>query len=350
MDKIIIFKTDKLGDLINFSPCLKIIKDNNKDYHITLICSDFNFQVAKNYPYVDEILILDKKNLFKNIINNFRKLFLTKYKYLFQFDGKGSSYTISYFIKSKIKSTICFIKHKKIIGINYSSFRPSKYLLKIFYNNFIFCDENYANNDKDKTLVHYQSNYFTILEKLNFKITDKRNLFSLDKSYQNKYDDFYKKFIQKQFCLFHFDEKWNRLKLADYANSLKIIDRLSKKFDVVVTTGVKNFNFLNDLKKKFCNINYAQNEFMSVDPVSKNNIFLLEGLPLNLLAYFIKNSQINFSFHSGPVVHISPTFDRQIVDLIPKSKNDELDRWIPTVSKYRRINFEDLNDEIIENI
>ena len=77
-------------------------------------------------------------------------------------------------------------------------------------------------------LVHYQTNYFTILEKLNFKITDKRNLFFLDKSYQNQYDDFYKKFIQKQFCLFHFDEKWNRLKLDDYTNSLKIINKFSK--------------------------------------------------------------------------------------------------------------------------
>ena len=99
MDKIIIFKTDRLGDLINFSPCLKIIKYNNKDYHITLICSDFNFQVAKNYAYIDEILIFDKKNLFKSIIDNFKKLFLTKYRYLFQFDGKSSSYIISYFIK-----------------------------------------------------------------------------------------------------------------------------------------------------------------------------------------------------------------------------------------------------------
>ena len=50
------------------------------------------------------------------------------------------------------------------------------------------------------------------------------------------------------------------------------------------------------------------------------------------------------------MVHISPTFDRQIIDLMPKSKNDELDRWVPAISKYRRINFEDLNDEIIENI
>ena len=118
----------------------------------------------------------------------------------------------------------------------------------------------------------------------------------------------------------------------------------------MVTTGIKNFNFLNDLKNKFYNINYVQNELKSDDTFNKNNIFLLVNLPLNLLAYFIKNSEINLSFHSGPVVHISPTFDRQIIDLIPKSKNDELDRWIPIISKYRRINFEDLNDEIIENI
>jgi len=346
VDKIIIFKTDRLGDLINFSPCLKIIKDNKKDYHITLVCSDYNFQIAKNYPYIDEILIFNKKNLFKTIIKYFKKLFLTKYKYLFQFDGKSSSYIISYFINSKIKSTICFIKNKKIFGINYSSYRPSKYLLKIFYNNFIYSDENYS----DKKSVHYQTNYFTILEKLNFKITTKRNLFILDKSYQNQYDDFYKKFIQKKFCLFHFDEKWNKLKPNDYASALKIINKLSKRYIVVITLGIENFYFLNDLQKKFFNINYIQNEFRSNDPFIKNNIFLIKSLPLNLLAYFIKNSEINFSFHSGPVVHISPTFDRQIIDLIPKSKNNELDRWIPIISKYRRINFEDLNDEIIENI
>ena len=52
MDKIIIFKSDTIGDLINFSPCLKIIKDNIKDSHVTLICSNYNFKVAKNYTHV----------------------------------------------------------------------------------------------------------------------------------------------------------------------------------------------------------------------------------------------------------------------------------------------------------
>ena len=350
MNKIIIFKSDMIGDLINFSPCLKIIKDNIKDSHVTLICSNYNFKVAKNYIYVDEFIIFNKKDIFKVIFRNFKKLFFTKYNHLFQFDGKSSSYIISYFIRSKIKSTICFIKRKNIFGLNYSTSRPAKYLLKIFYNNFIYCDEKYSFQKNGKSLVHYQTNYFNILEKLNFKITDKRNLFFLDKSYELHYTDFYRKFINSEFCLFHFDEKWNKLKNSDYKNSLKIINKLSKKFKVIITTGIENFTFLKNLKDKFYTFNFANNQFVFKNEINKNNIILLENLPLNLLAYFIKNSEINFSFHSGPVVHISPTFDRQIIDLIPKSKNDELDRWVPTISKYRRINFEDLNDEIIENI
>ena len=108
-----------IGDLINFSPCLKIIKDNITDSHVTLICSNYNFEVAKNYSYVDEFIIFNRKNIFSNIFKNFRKLFFTKYNYLFQFDGKGSSYTISYFIKSKIKSTICFIGKHFVLNISF---------------------------------------------------------------------------------------------------------------------------------------------------------------------------------------------------------------------------------------
>jgi len=102
--KIIAFKSDRLGDLMLFSPCLKIIKDNIKDAHITLVCSEFNYQIAKNYEYVDKFIIL-KKNIIGLLLKNFKYFFLTKYKYLFQFDGKNSSYLISYFIKSKIKET-----------------------------------------------------------------------------------------------------------------------------------------------------------------------------------------------------------------------------------------------------
>ena len=72
-------------------------------------------------------------------------------------------------------------------------------------------------------------------------------------------------------------------------------------------------------KKKFYSFDFVNNKIVPKNNISENNIILLENLPLNLLAYFIKNSETNLSFHSGPVVHISPTFDRNIIDLIPKS-------------------------------
>ena len=110
MDKIIIFKSDRVGDLINFSPCLKIIKDEKPNSHITLVCSSYNLQVAKNYKFIDDFIILDKKNIFYSLIKNFRSFFSVKYDYLFQFDGRNISYLISYFIKSRYKTTICFVK------------------------------------------------------------------------------------------------------------------------------------------------------------------------------------------------------------------------------------------------
>jgi len=347
--KILIFKSDMIGDLVNFSPCLKIIKDNDKNYHITLVCSNYNYQIAKNYPLIDEFIIFNKNSFFTNIIKNFKKLFLTKYEYLFQFDGMNSSYLISYFVNSKIKSTICFVKHKKILNINYLSSRPSKHILKFFYNNFIYCDEKYY-KDKNFKPIHYQTNYFKVLENLNFKIYDKKNLFFLDKSYENSFNNFYKKYIKDDYYLFHFDEKWNKLKLSDYNNTLKIINNLSKKIKIIITTGNKDFYFLKDLIEKFNSINFNINVFNSMNYKNKNSIFLVENLPINLLAHFIINSKKNFSSHAGTIIHISSACDIPVVDLIPKYKNDELDRWIPAISRYTRINFEDLSDSAIDKI
>ena len=62
MKKILIFKTDRIGDFVNFSPCLRILKNNFEKCHITMVCSKYNYQVAKNYKEIDKIVII-KKNL-----------------------------------------------------------------------------------------------------------------------------------------------------------------------------------------------------------------------------------------------------------------------------------------------
>ena len=138
--------------------------------------------------------------------------------------------------------------------------------------------------------------------------------------------------------------------MSDYENSLKIINKLSKKYKVIISVGIKKFTFLKDLNEKFSTFNFLNNEFSLEREINNNDIFLLKNLPINLLAYFIKNSELNVSFHSGAIVHISAAFYKKIIDLIPRKKNNELDRWIPLNSEYQRINFEDLNDKIIGDI
>ena len=349
MDKIIIFKSDRVGDLINISPCLKIIKDEKPNSHITLVCSSYNFQVAKNYKFINKFIILDKKNIVYSLVKNFRFFFTIKYDYLFQFDGKNISYLISYFIKSKNKSTLCFVKNKFLHKFSYKVYRPQRYLLKKNFNNYIFCNEDYAKNDNNN--VHYQTLYFTLLNNLNFKTSSKQNIFYLDKTYELPYLNFIKINDVNQFYVFHIDKKSDSFNENDLNNIIKIIDKISTHSKIFLTTGLEDFTFLNYLKKKY-NLCYYEREnfFYDKKPNLSDNVLILNKIPLNLLAYFLKNSIKNISNHSGFVVHASAAFNKDFIDIIKSRKNNELDRWIPLISKYERLNFEDIDDKVIENI
>ena len=100
-EKILIIKSDKIGDFINFSPCLKILKDNLKDCHITVVCSKYNFSIVRNYTYIDNLIVFKSKYFFINLIRNFKTLLSVKYNYFFQCDGQKSSYWIALFINAK---------------------------------------------------------------------------------------------------------------------------------------------------------------------------------------------------------------------------------------------------------
>jgi len=349
-ENIIIFKSDRVGDLIHFSPCIKIIKENVKNSFITLVCSSYNYQVAKNYNSIDKFIILNKEGVFKTIIFNFKTFFLTKYKYLFQFDGKSKSYRISYFINAEIKSTICFLKKKKFLNFQYLTSRPSKIFLSFFFNTYVFRDENYIDNKQNKKVKLYQSLYFDIFEKLNFSIKEKKNIFFLDTQYKDIFNQFALTHIKGKYYLFHVDERWDTFGNNIYNSTLLFLNKLSQKKKIIITTGVKNFSFLNKLENIYKKYDYNDGNFLKKKFEKNNNYtIILKNMPLNLLAYFIKFSEKNFSAHSGPVVHIGAAFDKATIDIIKKDKNNELDRWIPCVANYTRINFENLNNESIDN-
>tara|TARA_B100000315_G_C14359294_1_gene487711 strand:- start:97 stop:747 length:651 start_codon:yes stop_codon:yes gene_type:complete len=213
----------------------------------------------------------------------------------------------------------------------------------MFFNNYIICDENYSN----KT-IKYQELYFKLLEKVKIKINSKRNYYAFNNDYASIYQNFYNKYINESFCIFHFDERWDNYNKDALTNSLKIISNLSLKTKVILTTGIMPFKFLYNLENLYCSLNYDySNKVFSITNKFKiGRVLILKNMPLDLLAYFINNSIKNISSHSGPILNLSSAFDKDVIDIIIQSKFDELGRWIPSDSKYKRYSFEDLNNNL----
>ena len=343
MEKIIIFKTDRVGDLLHLSGCIKAIHENFKDFQITLVCSKYNYQIAKNYPFIKKFIIIEKEGSLKILIKYFNILILNNYSHLFLLDGKNKSLFLSYFIKSKIKSSLCYWKVKKILGMKYNLFRPNKFILKWFFKNYIISDENYNNTE-----IKYQDLYFKLLENLKIKINSRKNFYVHNEEYRSIYNNFFKENINESFCIFHFDERWDKYRDIDFKNSLKIISNLSSKNKVLITTGIKPFRFLSELENLYCSFNYNINNKNLIKSNSRTNdkIMILKNLPLDLLSFFIANSIKNISSHSGPVLNMSAAFDVDAVDIIKESKFKELGRCIHLVSKYKRYSFEDLANNL----
>ena len=74
MKKILIFKTDRLGDLLNISPIINNLKLNFPSSTITLVCSEYNKSIAEYYQN-DLDLIIFKKPLFFFLLKNIKFIF-----------------------------------------------------------------------------------------------------------------------------------------------------------------------------------------------------------------------------------------------------------------------------------
>lgn len=343
MRKILIFKNDLLGDFLQLSGCINAIHENFKDSKITLVCSEYNYKVAKNLTFIDKFIILNHKSFIRTLLENFRDMLMTRYQNIFIFDGKNSSFRASYFIRSNSRSALCFWKKKKFLNFKFHIYRPSKLFLYFFFKNYIICDEDYTN-----TKIKYQDLYFKLLENLKIKIDSKKNYYILNKDFLPIYSNFYSLYIKKNYLLFHFDEKWDNYNETDYANALKLINNLSTKSIVLITTGVKSFRLLKRLENLSCSFEFLEQKIMKIDRSSPNKIFLIKNMPLDLLAHFISHSNKNITSHSGPIVNISPVFNVKIVDIIKKKKFNELGRWIPLISDYKRYSFEEIEKYINE--
>ena len=318
-DKVIFFSIDRLGDYLIRSNVINII---SKNYNFKeIICSEKNLNLIKTQKHFDKI------NLFNtnySIYNKFIYLFkfsFKKYDSVIVFDGKNISNLLLFCIRAKFKFT--FIYKKKGL-INNLLFNIKKILLNKCKINFnIIYNRDLIELDN---IDHYPTKYKK-LKKYYENITEETYYFNEEKILE------YNNNTLHDYILIHLDEKIIDIKgINDNLNSC--IENLYKntKKKIIITSFNNHYDYYKNLQFKkidFLNLNLKS--------ILYEEIVIIENIPLENFYYFIKNSFINISCHSGFFIHTSLLLNKKSIDIINKKDEKWLNTWTPITKNYRKV-------------
>ena len=98
---ILVFRTDRIGDLLLTCPSIKTIKEQFPGSKINIVTSEKNFEYSKTFDFIDNTHKFPTKFILKIVF--FFKLLKKKYDIIYIFDGKDRSILFSCFLKSPNK-------------------------------------------------------------------------------------------------------------------------------------------------------------------------------------------------------------------------------------------------------
>ncbi len=316
MKKILIFKSDRLGDFINISSLIKNLKIKFPDSKIYIFCSKYNSKIANYYKEIDNILIYEDRLIFF-LLKFYKFIFLNKFDLILQLDGKKNSYLYALLARSQLKACICFVKNKNFLGFTHKSIRPNIFY-KFFFKNTVNCIENY--NHHDNKAFHYLTLYQKLLEQLNIKIEDKKHYLPFLPDKNTLFNDY---------ILFHIDRRWDLFDKVFLENFVQKIVEINLKHKIVFTSNYEGNNFFKQLINRFLN---------------DQNIKFVHKSSINDLLNIIYYSHTIVSSHTGFVVHAGSAFNKNIIDIVNINIDKELDRWIPFDINYKRVFFDNLSE------
>ena len=315
MVNILIFRTDRIGDLILTIPTILTIKKYFGEIDITLVASEKNYKYAEKLDIFSRIYQFPKKNIFIKIFFIY-KLRKKKFDYIFIFDGKERSILTAFFIKAKLK--IALLSRSKLY---YKMMR-----MKFFEDN----ESTNLNEVFQKML--FNSN-------INAKISNYNFL-------KNKKDNNFSKLIPIfHYVHIHLDEKWfNNLYIKSYtninpsSNQFKdFINAISKNDDILITTGLIELDLVKELINNYFekiddNIYYNKRKNKTVYLIYKPTFEDIESL--------LRNSKTLISCH-GAITHAANSFNVKIIDIIEENKKYFYRKFTSHLSKYSKVYRED---------
>ena len=322
---ILIFRTDRIGDLLLTCPTIITIKKHFSKSKVSIVTSEKNYYYAKTLGIFDNVYLFPKKNLLRKIkfIYKMSKLF---FDYVYIFDGKERSIITTSFIKSKNKIALAAI---------------NKSYYKMFNIKFFIDNKNESLSEIFQKIIDY-TNIPTKINNYKFLSEKKDNKFSLNIPVKN-------------YIHLHFDEKWiDDLYIKNYTSInpsyeqlLSFFNSLSRENNLLITTGVVDFELLNSLINNFFK---KINEKIFVKKTDKNNIFFVFKPNFDDIESLLRNAKTLISCH-GAITHAANSFNVKSIDIIEKERSDFYNRFTSYLSNYKsvyRSSFDILSKDLIK--
>ena len=327
--EILIFRTDSIGELIVTCPVIITIKKYFNNSRITIITSNKNYEYAKSLDFFDKIHEFPNNNII-NKIKFMYKLSKKKFDYIFIFDGKDRSIFSASLIKSNYK--VAVRDEKKISIIN-----------KLFNIKFV------KNSNK--------SNVHDIFQELLNYCKINTNIKNYDFLKIKKNNNFLLKIPIKNYLHIHLDEKWFKNLYIDsysdinpsYNDFVDFVKNLALKNNVLITTGIIDFDLIQNLKIKFFQ---KKTDNIYLRNYSNTSVYFIYMPTFNDIESLLRNAKILITCH-GAVTHVANSFNVKIVDIIEENRKVFYQHYTSYLKKYNpiyRAKFDILKDDLLDII
>ena len=284
MDKILVFRTDRIGDFLVSAPVLSSLKRKFKNCKIDIVCSNLNYDYVKSFNFFNQVFLYPDN--FLNKLSFY--LSLNNYDHILILDGKKRSIYTSIFKRSANKTL----------------FTPSssiKNLFKFFFNNVYFIDYNIPKIDIIKSFLSNINCDFNSID-LNFLL-----------NFENKKFLNFEK-LNFKYIILNFDEKWifkNYIKTykniePTFKELINFLSILSKNNKVVIVNSFFENPLIEELK-----INNYINE--------NKNLLIKDKIDIFEFQFLIKHSNCLITCH-GASSHIASNYDIKVIDIVDNSE------------------------------
>lgn len=294
--KILIIRTDRIGDVVLTLPMAKIIKKKFPNSQITFLVREYTASFPRNSSYVDHTIILPTKN---GKINFFKLVSLIRKE---KFDT-----AIIVYPRLVISLAVGLSGIKQRIGSGFRLF------------SFLFTDKVYEHRKRgDKHELEYN---LSLLASLGINEIEKNSVsfdIQVTKISEQKIDTLLKELKvpeDKKLVIVHPGSGGSSIDLP-ISSFIKFTERLARELDYsILITG-------SETEKMTCE------KFM----IEKNTYNLAGKLNLEELTALINRSNLLIANSTGPI-HIAAALDKYVIGFYPKIKECSVERWGPYTNK-----------------